>query len=146
MNPKRLALMFLLSFLAMYVTAYASVYAVDHLLFSLNKFYMAALMAGSMGLINVVVMNSMYKDRKILFTVLALSIVAVIVSLSFIRYQTFVGDKEFLGSMIAHHSAAILVCEEADLSDPDLQTLCDDIIKTQREEIGIMQAKLDEYD
>ncbi len=34
--------------------------------------------------------------------------------------QAGIGDKEFLRSMIPHHSGAILMCEQATLTDPEM--------------------------
>jgi uncharacterized protein (DUF305 family) len=42
--------------------------------------------------------------------------------------------------MIPHHSGAILMCREAQLEDPELQTLCDEIQAGQRREIEQMEA------
>jgi uncharacterized protein (DUF305 family) len=44
--------------------------------------------------------------------------------------------------MIPHHSAAILMCEQSKLSDPEVIALCDKILATQKEEIAQMQALL----
>jgi uncharacterized protein (DUF305 family) len=44
--------------------------------------------------------------------------------------------------MIPHHSGAILMCQEASLRDPTLLRLCDDIVKSQRQEIDQMKRML----
>ena len=44
--------------------------------------------------------------------------------------------------MIPHHSAAILMCKSADLTDPEIKQLCDDIIAGQQAEIDQMKEKL----
>ena len=41
--------------------------------------------------------------------------------------------------MIPHHSIAILTSERADLSDPRVRELADEIIEAQREEIAEME-------
>ncbi|MDR7381697.1 DUF305 domain-containing protein [Promicromonospora iranensis] len=55
------------------------------------------------------------------------------------RTETFVGDDAFLSSMIPHHPRAILVCEEASLTDPEIIELCDSIIRSQQQEIDQMK-------
>ena len=55
------------------------------------------------------------------------------------RTEAFIGDAGFLRSMIPHHSRAILVCQEADITDPEIIELCDQIIEAQRSEIEQMQ-------
>jgi uncharacterized protein (DUF305 family) len=42
--------------------------------------------------------------------------------------------------MVPHHSGAILMCQEADLTDPELIGLCRQIIEAQRAEIEQMEA------
>ena len=44
--------------------------------------------------------------------------------------------------MIPHHSGAILMCREASLRDPELKTLCQDIIRSQQQEIEQMKGIL----
>jgi uncharacterized protein (DUF305 family) len=42
-------------------------------------------------------------------------------------------------AMIPHHSIAILTSERADIKDPEVRKLADDIIEAQRKEIGEMK-------
>ena len=60
-----------------------------------------------------------------------------------IRHQTGVSDGQFLKSMIPHHAAALLMCEEADLSDPEIKRLCEGIRAGQQREIDQMKAILE---
>jgi len=55
------------------------------------------------------------------------------------RAQAVIDDRQFIASMIPHHSGAILMCREASLSDPELVTLCGEITQAQREEIDQME-------
>ena len=45
--------------------------------------------------------------------------------------------------MIPHHSSAILMCEQAAISDPEIIDLCEQIVQSQEEEIAQMKALLD---
>ena len=45
--------------------------------------------------------------------------------------------------MIPHHSGAILMCQQARLSDPQVVRLCGDIVKSQRQEIDEMKGILE---
>ena len=45
--------------------------------------------------------------------------------------------------MIPHHSIAILTSSRADIEDPRVQKLADDIIKAQKREIAEMQALIE---
>jgi uncharacterized protein (DUF305 family) len=60
--------------------------------------------------------------------------------------MTAVGEKEFLKSMIPHHAGAILMCEGADITDPEIKELCKAIHSSQQQEIDQMKAKLKELD
>lgn len=46
--------------------------------------------------------------------------------------------------MISHHSRAILVCQEAQITDPAITQLCDQIVASRQEEINIMERMLEE--
>lgn len=70
------------------------------------------------------------------------SLAICIVSILSIRRQVGISDKEFLKSMIPHHAAAILMCQQASLQDPEIKELCKNIISTQQSEINLMKAKL----
>lgn len=138
----RLALMVFLSFLAMYALMYAMVDRFANVFSSLNQVYMAGLMAASMVPIELLVMRSMYRDRKANAVALAAGTVALIACWWAIRAQAAITDRQFLRSMIPHHAGAILMCAEAELKDPALQRLCEEITAAQEREIAIMKEKL----
>jgi uncharacterized protein (DUF305 family) len=48
--------------------------------------------------------------------------------------------------MIPHHGGAILMCEEAQIQDPEIKQLCKNIISGQQAEINQMKAKLREFE
>ena len=142
MMYRKLALMIVFSFIAMYILMYAMVDRLANVIPNVNQFYMAGLMTMPMLMLELLVMNSMYKSKKINTVILA---IAVIASFSFyfgIRQQAAVGDRQFLKSMIPHHAAAILMVEQAAITDPEIKKLADGIITTQRQEIAQMKAKL----
>ena len=120
----------------MMVDRYGNVYA------NLNQLYMAIVMTGAMMLVEVIMMKSMYGKNVIIATV-TLSIVALVLSFTFLRGQVGISDKEFIRSMIGHHGAALLMCENVELKDPEVKKLCDDIISGQQSQIDWMRAKLD---
>ncbi|GGG18403.1 DUF305 domain-containing protein [Pontibacter virosus] len=59
-----------------------------------------------------------------------------------LRKQALVDDKQFLKSMIPHHSSAILVSQEANIKDPEVKRLTEQIIESQEKEIAEMKAIL----
>lgn len=139
---EHLAIMAVLSFIAMYILMYAMVDRFDNVFNNVNQAYMAALMAAPMVMIELAVMRSMYRNRMLNLAFYAASAIVLIASFLLIRQQTAVGDTQFVKSMIPHHAGAVLMCEKAQLSDPELKNLCKTIITGQNAEIAQMKAKL----
>src|SRR3546814_21047427 len=99
----------------------------------------------SMALWMMVAMGSMFPSRNGKLLVGAGALVVCGVSYYGMRTQWAVGDEQFLKSMIPHHSGAILMCQEASITDLDIQSLCREIIDAQRREIAQMEALLEKY-
>jgi uncharacterized protein (DUF305 family) len=104
---------------------------------------MVLAMVAPMAVIELLVMRSMYPDRRYNAAIIAGSVLVLLASWVMLRQQTAVGDRQFLRSMIPHHAGAILMCERAALDDPEIQALCRSIIKGQQAEIDFMTARLD---
>ena len=132
-----------LSLLVMYLAMFAMIWSWGEFIQNVNFFYMALVMWAPMGAIMLVTMGGMYRNRK-LNTALYLAFATIFVlSLLGIRQQSLVGDDQFLRSMIPHHSGAILMCEEAKLTDPEIRQLCGEIIQAQKDEISQMKRIMD---
>ena len=138
----RLHGMVLLSFLAMYALMYAMVDRLGNVLPNLNQFYMAGLMAAAMAILELIVMRGMYPNRTANAVLIAVSVAAMLAFWFGIREQGGIGDRQLLKSMIPHHAGAILMCQRAELSDPDNRALCAGIVASQQAEIDRMKAKL----
>ncbi|OYX83589.1 DUF305 domain-containing protein [Flavobacterium caseinilyticum] len=143
---KKLAIMIVLSFIAMYILMYAMVDVFANVIPNINQFYMAGLMTMPMLIIELLVMGSMYGNKKLNISLLVTGFIALILFFAGIRQQTAVGDKEFLKSMIPHHAAAILMGKESSVTDPEIKELIKNIITSQQAEIEQMKAKLKELD
>lgn len=140
---RQLIIMAILSFVAMYILMYAMVDVISHVYNNFNQFYMAGLMAAPMVIIELVVMRAMYQNKRLNLLIIGISLLAMIGFFLFIRQQAAISDKQFLRSMIPHHSGAILMCERASLQDPEIQELCDSIIAGQQAEIDQMKTILE---
>ena len=140
---RTLALMAAIHFVAMYVLMYAMVDSVRQVVPNSNNLYMAGLMTSPMLLMEVVLMRSMYPDRRKNAVVIGAGLILLISAFAAIRSQALVGDVQFLKSMIPHHSGAILMCREGLLSDPRVQNLCRAIVDSQKREIEEMETLLD---
>jgi ketosteroid isomerase-like protein len=139
---RRLILMTVLSFIAMYALMYAMVNSTDNVYANFNQFYMAGLMTAAMVIIELALMRAMYHNPRLNAAIFAAAAVALIASWMFIRRQTGISDGQFLRSMIPHHAGAILMCQRAAIDDRDIRQLCENIILGQQAEIDQMKAKL----
>jgi cation transport ATPase len=149
-NSTRMYLKFgnilLVSLGVMWVLSMSMIRQADHFYFNLSNFWMALLMVAAMGVVMTIGMWSMFKNRTANIAMLAGFAVLFGAVFALGRTETFVGDEQFLKSMIPHHSRALLVCQESDISDPEIIELCDSIVKSQQEEITQMKAILERYE
>jgi uncharacterized protein (DUF305 family) len=137
---RKLALMSFLSFAAMYFLMFSMIDSIASFTHNINMVYMAGLMVAPMVVFELMVMWAMYQNKTRNYMIIAGAIVAGFLLFLFIRQQTVVGDRQFLRSMIPHHSGAILMCEQSSISDPEIQQLCQEIIASQQQEIDQMKA------
>jgi hypothetical protein len=126
----------------MYLIMFTMIYSWGEFVQNINFFYMAVMMATPMVVMMPLMMGSMYPDRKLNLAITIGGAVLFVLAFIGIRGQLLVGNDQFLRSMIPHHSGAILMCERAKISDPEIQTLCGDIIRSQKQEIDQMKAIL----
>ena len=137
-----LGLMAALSFLAMYGLMYAMVDSFASVYNNVNQAYMAGLMAAPMVVIELLVMRAMYHDKRLNAVIIGASVMVGVLLFVFIRQQTAVSDRQFIRSMIPHHSGAILMCGQASLQDAEILKLCEAITSSQQQEIDQMRAIL----
>lgn len=134
-------MMLVASFIAMYVTMYLNTYEIDHVYFSLTRFYMTCLGISAMAVIMWLFMRKMYRNKKKNRIILLGSLILFSSALGLVRAQSpIIGDVLWLKAMIPHHSIAILTSKRADIKDPEVRNLADDIIKAQEKEIAEMKA------
>lgn len=142
-NYTKFFLMLGSSFVAMYITMYLNTYEFDHVWFSLTRFYMVCLGIATMALIMFFFMKNMYKNKRKNLGIVLGSIVLFLGALGLVRDQkSTVGDVLWMKGMIPHHSIAILTSERADIKDPEVKKLAEDIIEAQRKEIEEMKAMI----
>jgi peptidoglycan/LPS O-acetylase OafA/YrhL len=142
-NYTKFVAMLAASFVAMYITMYLNTYAIDHVYFSLTRFYMSCLGISAMAIIMYVAMRDMYNNKKKNFAILLGSIALFATALGLVRAQApIIGDVLWMKAMIPHHSIAILTSERADIQDPEVKQLAEDIIKAQKKEIEEMKQMI----
>lgn len=142
----RFAIMTVLSFMAMYIFMYAMVNEFGNVYPSTNQFYMVGLMTAPMVIFELLLMGMMYPNKKWNILIITGSLLFLILFWIGIRQQVAIGDEQFLKSMIPHHAGAILMCEQAKITDSEIQELCNNIILSQQKEIGQMKGLLEKID
>ncbi len=138
-----LAIELILHFIVMYLVMYTMIATLDHFYFNLNNVYMTLMMVTPMAVLMLVLMRSMYQNKRANLIIGVVAVVVFVGSFYAMRSQAAIGDKELIRGMIPHHSGAILMCEKAKLTDPELVALCGEIGEAQEREISQMQAILE---
>lgn len=135
-----LALNLVLSGIVMYFVMFAMIDGWGDFRSNLNMAYMALTMAAPMGILMLATMGGMYQNKALNIGLYALLVALFLAAFFGIRTQGLIDDRQFIGSMIPHHSGAILMCREARLQDAELVALCAEIEEAQRREIQQMEA------
>lgn len=135
-------IMLIISFVIMYAVMFLNVDKLDHVYLSTTRTYMSLLMVTPMAVLMLVMMPGMYKDKKKNTAIMISAIIVFATALTFLRQQVLVTDQQYMKAMIPHHSSAIMVSQEANLTDPELKKLAGEIIKSQEEEIAQMKSIL----
>jgi uncharacterized protein (DUF305 family) len=139
----QLGIMTVIGFIAMYLLMYTMIDRWADFYPSISMAYMAGSMTAAMVVIELIVMSGMYKPVMTRNIVIGVSVILLIATVAFTRYQIGIYDKDFLRSMIPHHSGAVLMCSNPRLEDPEIKSLCSQIIEGQQREIDQMKAILD---
>ena len=132
-----------ISFGIMYVVMYLNTYELDHVYFSLTRFYMTVLMVTTMAVVMLLLMPMMYPNKTLNGIIMGASLTLFVAALIMVRSQTFVNDTRWMKAMIPHHSIAILTSERANIQDPEVRKLADGIITAQKREIAEMQVMIE---
>lgn len=133
-----------IEFVIMYFVMYTMIDSTAHLHLNINNVYMTLMMVAPMAVVMLVSMRAMFNRTTVNGAIVAASLVVFGLSFWAMRTQAAVGDREFLRSMIPHHSGAILMCQQASLSDPRIIKLCQGIVASQKSEIAQMEQLLTE--
>lgn len=124
----------------MLALTYLNTFALDHVYWSDNRFFAALYMGAAMAVVMLAFMLGMHKDRAANLAIVIGAAVVFAAALYLVRSQATVGDVSYMKAMIPHHSIAILTSKRAQISDPRVRKLADEIIAAQEREIGEMKA------
>uniref|UniRef100_UPI003F56556C DUF305 domain-containing protein n=1 Tax=Rossellomorea sedimentorum TaxID=3115294 RepID=UPI003F56556C len=142
----RFGAMVITSTIVMFMFKYLSTYKVDHVFFSETRAYMALLMGATMAVIMLAFMTHMLKNKKANIGIVVGSILVFGISLFLLRSQTLVDDQDYMEAMIPHHSIAILTSERAEIDNPRVKELSQEIIEAQRKEIAEMKNLIEDLE
>lgn len=142
----KFAAMIATSTFIMFFLMYQLIYSVDHATFSINRLVASLVMGSVMTLVMLGFMWSMYEGMGKKVVVLSLAALAGIILLFVNRSQSLIGDTAFMKSMIPHHSIAINNARKAEISDPRVRKLADQIIESQVREILEMKLLLSDIE
>ena len=137
-----LAVQTILSGVIMYLVMFVMIDGLDSFYNNLNMFYMTLMMVAPMVVLMILAMRHMFPSKGANAAILAGSIIVFVGCFALIRTQTTIGDRAFLRSMIPHHAGAILMCQQAKLTDAEIVRLCGEIERSQRQEIDQMKTIL----
>ena len=98
-----------------------------------------------MAIVMLFFIRHMYTNKKMNIAIYAVSAVLIAVPLWLARSQELVDDVDYMQAMIPHHSIAILTSERAQITDPRVEKLSQEIIKAQVREIDEMKKLIKEF-
>jgi hypothetical protein len=136
----KFAAMIATSTVVMFGLMYLNTYQLEHVTFSETRTYMAIVMGATMAVVMLAYMLKMYPNRRVNIGIFLGSAIVFAVALWLVRSQVTVDDVSYMKAMIPHHSIAIMTSERAQIRDPRVRLLADQIVKSQREEIAEMKA------
>ena len=142
----RFAAMITTSTVAMYLMMYLNTYSFDHIFWSQTRAWMALYMGAGMAIIMLAYMLGMYENRALNISIFIVAALVFVASVFLVRSQQTVDDVAWMRAMIPHHSIAILTSERAQITDPEVRELADQIIETQRREIDLMRQMIDDLE
>ena len=136
----RFAIMIATSTVVMFVLMYLNTFSPDHIFWSETRAYMALIMGATMAIVMLGFMLHMFTSRAANVGIFCASVVVFALALYLVRSQATIEDVAYMRAMIPHHSIAILTSERANISDPRVRQLADEILESQRREIDEMKA------
>ncbi len=136
--------MILTAAILMYGVMYLNTYQIDHIYFSEMRAYMTILSTCVMAIVMLLFMLNMLTNKKINGAIVIVSVLVFVLSFFLMRNQTTIDDVDYMEGMIPHHSIAILTSKNANITDPRVRKLADDIIEAQEREIAEMKNLIEE--
>lgn len=146
MTYTRFFAMIATSTIVMFGLMYLNTYLLGHVFWSETRVYMALFMGAAMAVIMLSYMLPMYANGRANIAIFVGAGIVFALSLWLVRSQITVGDTSYMRAMIPHHSIAIMTSSRANISDPRVRELADQIIYAQDKEIAEMRYLISELE
>lgn len=146
MSYMRFAAMITTSTFVMFGLMYLNTYALEHIWFSQTRAWMALIMGSAMAVVMLAFMMGMYRSTRTNIAIFTAAAVVFAGALWLVRSQESVDDVSYMKAMIPHHSIAIMTSRRAQIRDPRVRKLADEIIEAQVREIGEMERLIEDLD
>ncbi len=143
MSYKKLFITLAISALLMYLMMFLNMNSINDYYTSLTRIYMALMMVSPMAILMIIMMGKMYPNKRYNSIIILISVLVFTATLTGLRTQVPIHDKEYLKAMIPHHSSAIMTSRNADIKDPQVRKLADSIIRSQQREINEMNRMIE---
>ena len=138
--------MLICSAVSMYITMYFNTFEFSHIFFSWTRMYMTFIGVSGMAIIMFLFMKNMYNNKAKNIAIILGSLLLMAISTYLVRQQIPINDVKWMKAMIPHHSIAILTSNRADLKDPQVKELANQIIKAQKKEIEEMKKMIEKLE
>ena len=146
MSYWRFAAMIATSTVVMFGLMYLNTYVLEHVFWSETRAWMALVMGATMAAIMLGFMLNMYNKMALNVAIFVGAATLFAVSLWLVRSQATIDDAEYMKAMIPHHSIAIMTSKRAQISDPRVRKLADEIIEAQEREIAEMRYLINDLE
>ena len=146
MSYWRFFAMIITSTVVMYGLMYANSYSIEQVFYSESRVYMALYMGGMMAVVMLAFMLGMYSNKTANIAIFVGAGIVFGLALYLMRSQVTVQDRSWMSAMIPHHSIAILTSSRAEISDPRVKKLAEEIVVAQNREIAEMRYLIDDIE
>jgi heme/copper-type cytochrome/quinol oxidase subunit 4 len=133
---------FLLMIISMFITMYVLMYVLVSSHSGANQFQMTVLMTAPMVAIEIILMNELYRNKRLNRTIVILSLVFTIACWVLIREQTTIFEMLFSTAETTSHSGASMEGHDSAATNTNIEKLCGETVRTQAEEIRKLKEAL----
>lgn len=129
-------------FLVIYAAMFFNVENMDHIYFSMTRFYRALITVSLITPLLLFLMRAVYMNTRVNKFITFVSLFVFAATLYCMRTQSFINDRQYIEAMIPQHSSSIMISRQASIKNPKLKAVAETIIHLQEQRIHEMQSIL----